>query len=56
MQKDKSNNQVDAAEAAGSEYKEAGLNYELIQPFKDRMVEVGKLTRAFPNLRALVLR
>lgn len=35
----------------GNEYKDAGLNYELIQPFKDRMVEVGKMTRNFPNRR-----
>lgn len=35
----------------GQEYKDSGLNYELIQPFKDRMVAVGKATRAFPNYR-----
>lgn len=35
----------------GDEYKKSGLNYGLIQPFKDRLVEVGKRTRTFPNRR-----
>lgn len=37
--------------AAGDEYRKVGLNYRLIQPFKDRLVEVGKKTRHFPNRR-----
>jgi len=35
----------------GDEYKKAGLNYKKIQPFKDRLVEVGRRTRTFPNRR-----
>lgn len=35
----------------GDEYRKAGLDYSQIQPFKDRMVEVGKKTRLFPIRR-----
>ncbi len=41
----------DTSVIAGDEYKRAGLNYKLIQPFKNQLVEVGKKTRLFPNRR-----
>jgi len=30
-------------------YADAGVDYDLLQPFKDRMVEMGKRTLTFPN-------
>jgi phosphoribosylformylglycinamidine cyclo-ligase len=37
----------------GEEYAKAGVNYKLIQPFKELMKETGRQTHSFPNKRGV---
>jgi phosphoribosylformylglycinamidine cyclo-ligase len=40
---------------AKSEYAQAGVDYEKIEPFKRHMIEVGKKTLTFPNRRGVYI-
>lgn len=44
-----------AETGAESEYARAGVNYKLIEPFKQTMIEVGKRTLTFPNRRGVFI-
>ena len=38
-----------------SEYKKAGVDYSIMEPFKQAMIEVGKKTLLFPNRRGVYI-
>ncbi len=40
---------------AGDEYAKAGVDYKLIQPFKELMKETGRQTHSFPNRRGVFI-
>ncbi|MDD5731324.1 MAG: AIR synthase-related protein [Patescibacteria group bacterium] len=39
------------AKKSGNEYADAGVDYTKLEAFKDMMIEVGKRTTGFPNIR-----
>jgi len=40
----------------GNEYAQAGVNYKKIEPFKQKMLEVGRKTFTFPNKRGVFIK